>query len=83
VAGTAWITGASSGIDAGFAWLAVVAILNSVLSLAVYLRIVIPMYQAPKGAPASAMLVTAVWAIALVATVAVGLAAQVLLATVA
>jgi proton-translocating NADH-quinone oxidoreductase chain N len=68
-----------AAIDAGFAWLAVVAILNSVLSLAVYLRIVVPMYQVPKGAPAPARAVTAVWAVALAATVAVGLAAQLLL----
>jgi proton-translocating NADH-quinone oxidoreductase chain N len=63
-------------IEAGFTWLAVVAILNSVLSLAVYLRIVVPMYQTPKEAPAGERPVTAVWAVALVATVAVGLAAQ-------
>ncbi|MDQ3316880.1 MAG: NADH-quinone oxidoreductase subunit N, partial [Actinomycetota bacterium] len=68
-----------AAIDAGFAWLAVVAILNSVLSLAVYLRIVVPMYQAPKGAPAPARLPTVVWAIALVATVGAGVGAQALL----
>jgi NADH-quinone oxidoreductase subunit N len=68
-----------AAIDAGFTWLAVVAILNSVLSLAVYLRIVVPMYQVPKGAPAPARAVAVVWAVALVATVAVGLAAQLLL----
>ena len=56
-----------------------VAILNSVLSLAVYLRIVVLMYQIPKEVPAPAWTVTVVWATALVATVAVGLAAQVLL----
>jgi proton-translocating NADH-quinone oxidoreductase chain N len=72
-----------AAIDAGFVWLAVVAILNSVLSLAVYLRIVVPMYQVSKEAPASARSVTAVWAIALLATVAVGLGAQVLLGRVA
>jgi NADH:ubiquinone oxidoreductase subunit 2 (subunit N) len=63
-------------IEAGFTWLAVVAILNSVLSLAVYLRIVVPMYQTPKEAPASTQSVAAVWVVALVATVSVGLAAQ-------
>ncbi len=68
-----------AAIDAGFLWLAVVGILNSVVSLAVYLRIVVPMYQAPKGAPGSAPAATAVWAIALVATVGIGLAAQLLL----
>ena len=70
-------------MDAGFVWLAVVAILNSVLSLAVYLRIVVPMCSRPKGAPAPARHVAAVWAVALVATVGVGVAAQVLLGWVA
>ena len=69
-----------AAIEAGFAWLAVVAILNSVLSLAVYLRIVVPMYGAPKGVPAPARLPTVVWVIALVATVGAGVGAQALLA---
>ncbi len=68
-----------AAIQVGYTWLAVVAILNSVLSLAVYLRIVVPMYQTPKEAPASARSVAAVWAVALVATIAIGLAAQALL----
>jgi NADH-quinone oxidoreductase subunit N len=66
-------------MDAGFTWLAVVAILNSVLSLAVYLRIVVPMYGAPKEAPARSRLVASVWVLALVATIAIGVAAQALL----
>ncbi len=72
-----------ASIDAGFTWLAVVAILNSVLSLAVYLRIVVPMYRrrddtaAPP--PASRPLVKLVWVIAFVLTLGIGLAAQVLL----
>jgi proton-translocating NADH-quinone oxidoreductase chain N len=70
-----------AALGSGFAWLAVAAILNSVLSLAVYLRVVVPMYGEPKGAPASARSATAVWAVALLATVGVGLAAQVLLGT--
>lgn len=72
-----------AAIEAGFVWLAVVAILNSVLSLAVYLRVVMPMYGVPKEAPARSRTATVVWTIALVATVAVGLAAQVLLGSVA
>ncbi len=68
-----------AAMDSGFVWLAVAAILNSVLSLAVYLRMVVPMYQQPKGAPGPAPAATAVWAIALVATVGIGLAAQLLL----
>ncbi len=74
---------AGAAIEAGFAWLAVVAILNSVLSLAVYLRIVVPMHGPPKVVPALARSVTAVWTIALVATVAVGLAAQLLVGRIA
>lgn len=73
-----------AAIEAGFTWLAVVAILNSVLSLAVYLRIVVPMYQMPKEeAPTNVRSVAVVWVVALVATVAVGLAAQALLVSVA
>jgi len=40
--GKAYLFGAA--IEAGFLWLAVIAILNSVLALAVYLRIIMPMY---------------------------------------
>ena len=68
-----------TAIEAGFIALAVIAILNSVLSLAVYLRLVVPMYEVPKTIPPSSPWVTTVWAFALVATVALGLAAQVLL----
>lgn len=63
-------------MESGYVWLAVIAILNSVLSLAVYLRIVVPMYQTPKERPAPTLSVTAVWTLALIATVAVGIAAQ-------
>jgi proton-translocating NADH-quinone oxidoreductase chain N len=72
-----------AAMEAAYVWLAVVAILNSVLSLAVYLRIVVPMYQRPKEAPVYARPLSAVWVIALVATVAIGLAAQVVLGWVA
>ncbi len=78
-----------AAIDAGFLWLTVVAILNSVLSLAVYLRIMVPMYQAQSHchepdtdanttavAPA---LIKLVWVIALLFTIGIGLAAQLLL----
>ena len=66
-----------AAIEVGFTWLAVVAILNSVLSLAVYLRIVVPMYQQPKGVTVPARLADTVWVVALVATVGIGLAAQI------
>lgn len=68
-----------AAIDAGYTWLAVVAILNSVLSLGVYLRVVVPMFREPKKAPASPPLVVAVWGVAFFATAAIGIAAQVLL----
>ncbi len=78
-----------ASMDAGFSWLAVVAILNSVLSLAVYLRIVIPMYQQHTQTPEpiaaststleSMSLVKLVWISALILTLGIGLAAQSLL----
>ncbi len=68
-----------AAIDAGYAWLAVVAILNSVLSLAVYLRIVVSMYGQPKEVKPATQPVDAVRAIALVLTVGVGLVTLALL----
>ena len=72
-----------AAIDAGFTWLAVVGILNSVVSLAVYLRIIVPMYGRAKETPASSAPVAAVWLVASVLTLGIGLAAQVLLGRVA
>ncbi len=80
-----------AAIDAHFTWLTVVAILNSVLSLAVYLRIIVPMFRSggdegegnvipPRG---NAPLIIAVWVIALMVTVGLGFAGQLILATVA
>jgi NADH-quinone oxidoreductase subunit N len=67
-------------IDVQFTWLAVVAIINSVLSLAVYLRIVVPMYR--QGETVSVgpniWLGTVVLAAA-AATFVIGLAAQIFL----
>jgi len=76
-----------ASMDAGFTWLVVIAILNSVLSLAVYLRVVVPMYQQradtmesiPVSAPESMPWVRLVWIIAFVFTLGIGLAAQGLL----
>ena len=68
-----------AAIETGLTWLAVVAIANSVVSLGVYLRIVAPMYEQPKEHWPSPPAPTAVWAICLVLTVGVGLAAQVIL----
>jgi len=71
-----------AAIEAGFTWLVVVAILNSVLSLAVYLRIVVPMYQKQydddSSVAMSTPLISLVWVIALFLTIAIGLGAQLL-----
>jgi len=66
-------------IDAGYTWLAVAGILNSVLSLAVYLRIIVPMYQPAQGESVACRSIAIVWPIALVFTVGIGLAAQILI----
>ncbi len=77
-----------AAIDAGYLWLTVIAILNSVLSLAVYLRILVPMYlpvtQQHTGSTINPVLkrsplITSVWIIALLFTVGIGFAAQLLL----
>jgi proton-translocating NADH-quinone oxidoreductase chain N len=66
-----------AAIDAGLTWLVVVAILNSVLSLAVYLRVIVPMYRSsqqqvrPLARP-----VVAVSAAALLATFAIGVGVE-------
>jgi len=73
--GKVYLFGAA--IEAGYLWLAVIGILNSVLALGVYLRIVVPMYQAApeespnKHAPHPALVV--VWTIAATVTLAMGL----------
>lgn len=62
-----------AAIDAGYTWLAVVGILNSVLSLAVYLRIIVPMYRpAEQRLTSKAGFPAIVWGIALAITVALG-----------
>ncbi len=72
-----------AAIDAHFTWLAVIAIINSVLSLAVYLRIMVPMYQTrdeaavPMAMPS--VWITTVWILAFITTLGIGLAAQSLL----
>jgi len=67
-----------AAIDAGYTWLAVAGILNSVLSLAVYLRIIVPMYQPARGVSGAGLPVVVVWTIALLFTVGIGIGAQVL-----
>jgi len=73
-----------AAIDAGYTWLAVAGILNSVLSLAVYLRVIVPMIGPARRAPAAPRrVIAAVWAVAFVLTWAVGLGAQALVGHVA
>jgi len=72
-----------ASMESGFTWLVVVAILNSVLSLAVYLRIVVPMYQQPSDTAdidtSLKPLVTWVLGITFILTIAIGLSAQLML----
>ncbi len=77
----------AAAIEAGFLWLAVIGILNSVLALGVYLRIIVPMYQsadpdsdgagaAPSGQSPALRLV---WVAGALVSLLAGLAAQVML----
>ena len=68
-----------AAIEAGYAWLAVVGIINSVLSLAVYLRIVVVMYrqQARRLTPLRPALLVS--GLTLLLTFAVGVGAEALL----
>lgn len=68
-----------TALDAGYGWLAVIGILNSVLSLAVYLRIVVPMYRYSGGKVAERQSATIVWAASLAMTLAIGLGAEILI----
>ncbi len=77
----------TAAIDADQAWLAVVAVLNTVISLYYYLRVIAPTvlepspaHVAPAGSGAATAPLAAVLAITGVATVAFGVAAEPLLA---
>ncbi len=69
--GKALLFGAA--LDAGFLWLVVIAILNSVLSLAVYLRVVIAIYGPPAGEPAAPIAAAPAAGIVWIATLAITL----------
>lgn len=77
-----------AALDAHFVWLALLAVINSVLGLAVYLRIIAPMYRTRDaiGQPAQQgsqmFLVSTVGWVALIATIGLGLATQLLLGTI-
>lgn len=75
-----------AAMDAHFTWLAFVAILNSVLSLAVYLRIIVPMFRLRNEGDEAVVqqhghrfLIRTVWVVALIVTLGLGLAAQMVL----
>lgn len=74
-----------AAMDAHFTWLALLAVLNTVLSLAVYLRIIVPMYRSCETAHQSmqqnapVLLITTVWWFALIVTIGLGLMAQLIL----
>ena len=72
-----------AALEGGYAWLAVVGILNSVLALGVYLRIVIALYRGPGVAVAAPRSVAFVMLAAAVLTLAIGIGAEVLLTWVA
>ena len=70
-----------AAVEAGYLWLAIIGILNSVLALGVYLRMVVPMYRASDGvaaAPVGLPLAT-VLTIAAAATLGLGVLAGFLL----
>ncbi len=77
--GKALLFGAA--LDAGFLWLVVVAILNSVLALGVYLRIVVALYapaEAAQPAPQAGAAVSTVWIVTLVITLVMGVLTRLL-----
>ena len=73
----------SAAIDADMTWLAVIAILNSVLSLAVYLRVIVPMYRTrtSESMPALVLPVVVVSTVALVLTVLLGVGVELVTST--
>ncbi|AVR46548.1 oxidoreductase [Christiangramia fulva] len=64
-----------SAMDAGYTWLAVAAILNSVISLAVYLRIIFPMFyrKEPIYSFPTSGIITSVFTVCFIVTVLVGI----------
>ena len=70
-----------AALEAGYLWLAVIGILNSVLALGVYLRMVVPMYRDAEAAPtiAAAPVLTLVLAATAAATLGLGVLASLLL----
>jgi NADH-quinone oxidoreductase subunit N len=72
--GKFWLFGAA--IEAGYVWLAVIGVLNSAVSLYYYIRIVVFMYVKPPAAgsqPAMSPSLSLVLAVAVVATLVLGI----------
>ncbi|WP_439142291.1 NADH-quinone oxidoreductase subunit N [Pseudooctadecabacter sp.] len=71
----------SAAVEAGYLWLAIIGVLNSVLALGVYLRLIVPMYRtAPEEcrSGSGAGLTRATVVVALLATLFLGLLAGIL-----
>jgi NADH-quinone oxidoreductase subunit N len=71
--GKFWLFGAA--IEAGYVWLAVIGVLNSAVSLYYYLRVVVFMYlkkETVGSEPSSRPALTAALAVAVVATIVIG-----------
>ncbi|UPH69994.1 NADH-quinone oxidoreductase subunit N [Abyssibius alkaniclasticus] len=64
-----------AAIEAGYLWLAVIGILNSVLALGVYLRMVVPMYRSADSAAAGPVGLSLAAVLALTAAATLGLGA--------
>ena len=64
-----------AAIEAGYLWLAVIGILNSVLALGVYLRMVVPMYRSADSAAAGPVGLPLAAVLALTAAATLGLGA--------
>jgi NADH-quinone oxidoreductase subunit N len=76
----------AAAIEAGFLWLVVIGVLGSVLALGVYLRMIVPMYQAAEPVAAEAAVASEnlhpalrlAWGVSAVVTLAMGLFAGLL-----
>lgn len=73
-----------AAMDAGFTWLAIIAVINSILSLAIYLRIIVAMYRKPNSAQVEMAppmpLVKTVLSVVFILILSIGFGAQLLLA---
>ena len=71
----------AAAIDAGYAWLAAIAVANTVISLFYYLRVIAPMYFDTTTRPVAILGRTAAWAsgAAVAATIGLGIAAGAIL----